>query len=81
MSHPSIHQLSASSGEFLEPPQSSKPIIASGFELRPGFIAMSRCRWGRYGEPGTYPYPYPQFNCPFYTLSKFIHTHLSIPIG
>ena len=41
----------------------------------------SRCRWGRYGEPGTYPHPYPEFNCPFYTLPKFIHTHLSIPIG
>ena len=38
----SIHQLSAPSGEFLEPPQSSKPIIASGFELHPGFIAMVR---------------------------------------
>ena len=38
----SIHQLSAPSGEFLEPPQSSKPIIASSFELRPGFIAMVR---------------------------------------
>jgi len=36
----SIHQLSAPSGEFLEPPQSSKPITASGFELRPSFIAM-----------------------------------------
>ena len=42
MSHPSIHQLSAPSGEFLEPPQSSKPITTSGFELRPGFIAMVR---------------------------------------
>ena len=38
----SIHQLSAPSGEFLEPPQSSKPITASGFELCPGFIAMVR---------------------------------------
>ena len=35
-----IHKLSAPKGEFLEPPESSKPIIASGFELRPGFIAM-----------------------------------------
>ena len=35
----SIHQLSASSGEFVEPPKSSKPITASGFELCPGFIA------------------------------------------
>ena len=38
----SIHQLSAPSGEFLEPPQSSKPITALGFELHPGFIAMVR---------------------------------------
>jgi len=38
----SIHQLSAPSGEFLVPPQSSKPITASGFELRPGSIAMVR---------------------------------------
>jgi len=35
-----IHKFSAPKGEFLEPPQSSKPIIASGFELYPGFIAM-----------------------------------------
>ena len=35
-----IHQLSAPSDEFLEPPQSSKPITASSFELRPSFIAM-----------------------------------------
>jgi hypothetical protein len=27
---------------FLEPPQSSKPIVASGYELHPGFIAMVR---------------------------------------
>ena len=38
----SINQFSAPKGEFLEPPKSSKPIIASGFELRPGFIAMVR---------------------------------------
>ena len=36
----SINQFSAPKGEFLEPPKSSKPIIASGFELHPGFIAM-----------------------------------------
>ena len=40
MEQPSIQQLSAPKGEFLEPPQSSKPNIASGYELRPGFIAM-----------------------------------------
>jgi len=38
----SIHEFSAPKGEFLEPPQSSKPITASSFELRPGFIAMVR---------------------------------------
>jgi len=38
----SIHQFSAPKGEFVEPPQSSKPITASSFELRPGFIAMVR---------------------------------------
>ena len=38
----SINQFSAPKGEFLEPPKSSKPIIASGFELRSGFIAMVR---------------------------------------
>ena len=36
----SIHQFSAPKGEFVEPPQSSKPITASSFELCPGFIAM-----------------------------------------
>jgi hypothetical protein len=40
MEHKSVHQLSAPKGEFLEPPQSSKPITASSYELRPGFIAM-----------------------------------------
>ena len=38
----SKHQFSAPKGEFLEPTKSSKPITASGFELRPGFIAMVR---------------------------------------
>ena len=37
---PSIQNLSTPKGEFIEPPQSSKPIIASSYELRPGFIAM-----------------------------------------
>ena len=35
-------KLFAPKGELVEPPQSSKPIIASGYELRPGFIAMVR---------------------------------------
>jgi len=35
-----IHKFFAPMGEFLEPPQSSKPFIASSFELKPGFIAM-----------------------------------------
>jgi hypothetical protein len=42
MDHLSIHKFSAPKGEFLESPKSSKPITASGFELRPGFIAMVR---------------------------------------
>jgi hypothetical protein len=42
MEHISIQKLSAPKGEFLEPPKSSKLIIASGYELRPGFIAMVR---------------------------------------
>ena len=40
MEHKTIHQLSVPKGEFLEPPQSSKLIIASSYELHPGFIAM-----------------------------------------
>jgi hypothetical protein len=40
MEHISIQNLSAPKGEFVEPPQSSKPITTSSFELRPGFIAM-----------------------------------------
>ena len=40
MEHKTIHQLYAPKGEFLEQPQSSKPIIASSYKLRPGFIAM-----------------------------------------
>ena len=42
MEHISIQNLSAPKGEFVEPPQSSKPITASSFELCPGFIAMVR---------------------------------------
>ena len=42
MEQPTIQNLSAPKGEFIEPPQSSKPIIASSCELRPGFIAMVR---------------------------------------
>ena len=40
MEQPTIQNLSAPKGEFVEPPQSSKPIIASNYELRPSFIAM-----------------------------------------
>ena len=40
MEQPTILNLFAPNGEFVEPPQSSKPIIASSYELRPGFIAM-----------------------------------------
>ena len=42
MEQPTILNLSAPKGEFVEPPQSLKPIIASSYELRPGFIAMVR---------------------------------------
>ena len=42
MEQPTIQNLSAPKGEFIEPPQSSKPIIASSYELRLGFIAMVR---------------------------------------
>jgi hypothetical protein len=42
MEQPIIQNFSAPKGELIEPPQSSKPIIASSFELRPGFIAMVR---------------------------------------
>ena len=42
MEQPTIHQLSAPKGEFLEPQQSSKPITASSYELHPSFIAKVR---------------------------------------
>ena len=42
MEHKTIHQFSAPKDEFLEPPQSSKPITASSYELCPSFIAMVR---------------------------------------
>ena len=42
MEQPTIQQLSAPNDEFLEPPTSSKTIIASSYELCPGFIAMVR---------------------------------------
>ena len=40
MEQPIIQNLSVPKGKFVEPPQSSKPIIASSYELCPGFIAM-----------------------------------------
>ena len=40
MEQPTIQNLSAPKGEFVQPPQSSKPITTSSYELRPGFIAM-----------------------------------------
>jgi hypothetical protein len=40
LEQPTILNLSAPKGEFVEPPQSLKPITASSYELRPGFIAM-----------------------------------------
>jgi hypothetical protein len=42
MEQPSIHQLFAPKGEFLEPPQSSKSITPSSYEFCPSFIAMVR---------------------------------------
>jgi hypothetical protein len=42
MEPPTIQQLSAPKGELVEPPQSSKSITTSSYELRPGFIAMVR---------------------------------------
>jgi len=40
MEQPTIQNLSAPKGKFIEPPQSSMPITTSSYELRLGFIAM-----------------------------------------
>ena len=40
MEQPSIQDLSAPTGEFLEPPPSEHPILSSGYELCPDLIAM-----------------------------------------
>jgi len=42
MEQPTIQNLSTPKGEFIEPPQSLKPITASSYELCPSFIAMVR---------------------------------------
>ena len=42
MEEPTIQNLSAPKGKFVEPPKSSKPITASSYELHPSFIAMVR---------------------------------------
>ena len=42
MEQPSIQDLSAPTGEFLEPPPSEHPILSSGYELRPDLIAMGQ---------------------------------------
>jgi hypothetical protein len=41
-SSPTLAQFLAPKGENLEPPSSSHPIHTSVYEVRPGFIAMSR---------------------------------------
>jgi hypothetical protein len=48
MEQPTIQNLSTPKGEFVEPPQSLKPIIASSYELHSGFVAMVRNKpsWG-----------------------------------
>jgi len=48
LEQPTIQNLSAPKGEFVESPQSSKPITTSSYELRPGFIAMvwEQTFWG-----------------------------------
>ena len=40
MEHSTIYNLSAPKGELIKTPESSKPITASEYEFRPGFIAM-----------------------------------------
>ena len=35
-----INQFTASTGAQLEPPESSKPILTPGYELRPSLISM-----------------------------------------
>jgi hypothetical protein len=42
MELPTIHNLSAPKGELIEIPQSSKPITASSYELRPGLTSVVR---------------------------------------
>ena len=42
MEQPSIQDLSAPTGKFLEPPPSEYPILSSGYELCPNLIAMVR---------------------------------------
>ena len=48
MEQPTILNLFAPRGEFVELPQSSKPITASSYELRPDFIAivLEQTFWG-----------------------------------
>ena len=42
MELPTIHSLSAPKGELIKIPQSSKPITASSYELRPGLTSVVR---------------------------------------
>lgn len=44
MEHKPIYQLSAPRGEFYEPPPSLKPILTSGYEIRPKIINMIRVK-------------------------------------
>ena len=55
MEHPSIQDLSAPKGEFLEPPPSEHPILSSGYELRPDLIAIFR-EFSFFGLDGENPY-------------------------
>ena len=55
MEQPSIQDLSAPAGEFLEPPPSEHPILSSGYELRPDLITMFR-EFSFSGLDGETPY-------------------------
>ena len=55
MEQPSIQDLSAPKGEFLEPPPSEHPILPSGYELRPDLIAIFR-EFSFFGLDGGNPY-------------------------
>ena len=78
MEQPSIQDLSAPTGEFLEPPPSEYPILSPGYELCPDLFAMVQ-EFSFSGLNGENPYHHLrefEQKCPCYAFAGMTHDTL-----